>query len=114
MRALAAAVQAGTLDFDALSRMPDRIAHDALVALPGIGPWSAELYLLFCEGRPDIWPGGDLALQVALADALHLDSRPNAKAASRIAEAWHPYRGAAAHLFWWHYKRLKGRAGVPL
>ncbi|WP_040485758.1 DNA-3-methyladenine glycosylase family protein [Lutibaculum baratangense] len=114
VRALAAAVLDGRLDLDALFRMPDDEARAALVALPGIGPWTAELYLLFCEGRGDIWPAGDLALQVALMDALELPERPNALSAQEIAADWRPHRGAAAHLFWAHYRRIKGRSGVPL
>ncbi len=114
VRVLADAVHHGALDFAALGAMPDEEAHAALVALPGVGPWTAELYLLFCEGRADIWPAGDLALQVALADALGLEGRPAAREAAEIAAGWHPSRGAAAHLFWWHYRRIKGRAGVPL
>lgn len=114
VRVLADAVRSGALDFESLKKMPDPDAHAALVALPGVGPWTAELYLLFCEGRADIWPAGDLALQVAVADALGLEARPKPVEAQGLAEAWHPFRGAAAHLFWWHYRKIRGRAGVPV
>ena len=72
-----------------------------LVRIKGIGRWSAEIYLLFAEGRPDIWPAGDLAVQAGLHKLLGLDARPSEKETRELAEAWRPHRGAAA-IFTWH------------
>ena len=99
-RSLCALVEDGTLQLD---RLPadDKEAIDALTQIKGIGRWSAEIYLLFAEGRPDIWPAGDLAVQAALHTMLHLDARPSEKETRRIGERWKPYRGAMA-IFTWH------------
>ncbi|MEM8827677.1 MAG: DNA-3-methyladenine glycosylase 2 family protein, partial [Pseudomonadota bacterium] len=90
------------LDLDALPA-DDEGAIAALTAVKGIGRWSAEVYLLFAEGRPDIWPAGDLAVQVAAGEILGLDARPTEKALRTLAEPWRPHRGAAAILCWHHY-----------
>ncbi|WP_454797640.1 DNA-3-methyladenine glycosylase family protein [Novosphingobium lindaniclasticum] len=99
-RSLCELVVAGTLDFDNLSEDDDE-AIDQLVRIKGIGRWSAEIYLLFAEGRPDIWPAGDLAVQAGLHKILALEARPSEKQTRQIAESWRPHRGAAA-IFTWH------------
>ncbi len=99
-RSLCELVVAGELDFTALPA-DDEAAIAQLVRIKGIGRWSAEIYLLFAEGRPDIWPAGDLAVQAGLAKLLDLPARPDEKATRERAEGWRPYRGAAA-IFTWH------------
>ena len=78
-------------------------AHAALTALHGIGPWTADIYLLFCLGHADAFPAGDLAVQEAARIAFGLRKRPDAKALTKLAEAWRPWRGVAAHLLWAYY-----------
>ena len=78
-------------------------AHAALTALHGVGPWTADIYLLFCLGHADAFPSGDLAVQEAARIAFGLRKRPDAKALTKIAEAWRPWRGVAAHLLWAYY-----------
>lgn len=99
-RSLCELVVTGELD---LARLPtdDEAAIAELTRIRGIGRWSAEIYLLFAEGRPDIWPAGDLAVQAGLARLLGLSERPDEKTARLLAEDWRPHRGAAA-LFTWH------------
>ncbi|MGH6747023.1 DNA-3-methyladenine glycosylase II [Novosphingobium sp. PhB57] len=99
-RSLCELVIAGTLDFDDLPA-DDEEAIAQLVRIKGIGRWSAEIYLLFAEGRPDIWPAGDLAVQAGMHKILGLEARPSEKEARELAEAWRPHRGAAA-IFTWH------------
>lgn len=99
-KSLAQLVIDGELDFDALP--PDDEAAIALLTkVKGIGRWSAEIYLLFAEGRPDIWPAGDLAVQEAVGRILRLEARPSEKKVRELAEPWRPHRGAAA-IFSWH------------
>lgn len=100
MRSLCELVVTGALDFDALPA-DDEEAIARLTQIKGIGRWSAEIYLLFAEGRPDIWPAGDLAVQAGLQKLLELDERPSEKTTRDMAEAWRPHRGATA-LFTWH------------
>jgi DNA-3-methyladenine glycosylase II len=101
-RSLADEVTSGRLD---LTNLPedDEEAIKALVAVKGIGRWSAEVYLLFAEGRPDIWPAGDLAVQIEIGRILGHDVRPSEKLTREVAEAWRPHRGAAAVFTWHHY-----------
>ena len=113
VRALAAAMVEGQLDIDALEAMPAADAVAALSAIKGIGPWTAEIYLMFCAGHPDIFPVGDLALQKAVAHAFELEARPMGKALAAIAEAWAPHRATAALLFWRYYAALGLSAGAP-
>ncbi len=115
LRAIASAMEEGALALDGLARLPADEAHAALTAVKGIGPWTADIYLLFCLGHRDILPASDLALQEAARVALALESRPDAKALHGIAERWQPWRGVAARVLWAYYKILKqGRDGVPL
>lgn len=100
VRSLCELVVADELDFSALPA-DDEEAIAQLTRIKGIGRWSAEIYLLFAEGRPDIWPAGDLAVQAGLAKLLDLPERPDEKATRARAEPWHPYRGAMA-IFTWH------------
>lgn len=113
LRAVTAAVEDG-LDLEAAAVLPVAEAVEKLVVIKGIGPWTAEVFLLFCAGHPDVWPGGDLALQAAVADALGLEARPDEKLCRDIAAAWAPWRGVAARLFWAYYAaRRDGREGAP-
>ena len=99
-RSLCELVVTGELDLTALPS-DDEEAIVLLTKIKGIGRWSAEIYLLFAEGRPDIWPAGDLAVQAGMAKLLGLEERPSEKEARALAEAWRPHRGAAA-IFTWH------------
>jgi len=106
-RHLAQAIVNGLFDIDGLALLPDDTARAALVARKGIGPWTADVYLLMCLGRPDIWPAGDLALQVALQAVKGLAQRPTLVEMEEIAVPWHPWRAVAARLLWHYY--LNGR-----
>jgi DNA-3-methyladenine glycosylase II len=99
-RSLCELVLSGDLDLENLPE-DDEEAIELLTRIKGIGRWSAEIYLLFAEGRADIWPAGDLAVQVGLGNLLGLEERPNEKDTRLLAEAWRPHRGAAA-IFTWH------------
>ena len=99
-RSLCELVAAGALDLHTLPEA-DEEAIAALTRIKGIGRWSAEIYLLFAEGRPDIWPAGDLAVQAGLHKLLGLEERPSEKLTRELAESWRPHRGAAA-IFTWH------------
>ena len=113
IKALADAVANG-LDFAGLEDKPTADVRSALVALHGIGPWTADIYLLFCLGRKEVFPAGDLALQIAVAKGIELTERPNATALAEIVDQrWSPEGGAAAHLFWAFYRQLKsGKDGI--
>lgn len=100
-RSLCELVEAGALDFDALPA-GDEEAIASLTAIKGIGRWSAEIYLLFAEGRRDIWPAGDLAVQEGVKRLLALPERPAEKATRELAQGWSPQRGAMA-IFTWHF-----------
>ena len=106
-RSLADEVLSGRLNLDALAES-DEEAIAELVRVKGIGRWSAEVYLLFAEGRPDIWPAGDLAVQVALGRIMGLADKPSEKLARELAEPWRPHRGALAIFTWHHYKMPQG------
>ena len=107
-QAITAAVHNGELNFQSLNDMSDQEAHAALLALPGIGPWTADIYVLAALGRADICASGDLALQLAAQDLFALNERPSPKAFLALAEAWRPWRSVAARLLWSHYRGLKG------
>lgn len=110
--ALAEAVERGDVDFAALPSAADAEAHEALIALKGVGPWTAAIYLLFCEGRMDIWPPGDVALQHAYGAAAGFDGPIPARKLDQMAESWAPHRGLAAHILWTYYAHLRGRAPI--
>ena len=114
LRAIATAASKGAIDLEALGGMQADDARDALVALHGIGPWTADIYLLFCLGNADAWPAGDLALQEAARLAFGLKQRPDAKAMAKLGEKWRPWRGVAAHLLWAYYHVVKRRVGAPV
>jgi DNA-3-methyladenine glycosylase II len=109
LKAIAQAAATGALDCEALSVLPAESAHQALRAIHGIGPWTAESYLLFCLGHPDAWPAGDLALQEAARLAFALKTRPSAKDITAMAEPWRPWRAVAARLLWAYYGAVKRR-----
>jgi DNA-3-methyladenine glycosylase II len=100
------------LNLDVLANEDADTAHNTLTAHHGIGPWTADVYLLFCLGHGDAWPAGDLAVQEAVKIGLGLKTRPTAKQMAALAEPWRPLRGAAAHLWWSYYRVLKKREGV--
>lgn len=112
LRALAEAETDGRIDFAALEALDDEAAMAALVALPGIGPWTAETYLMFCQGRMDLFPAADVALQEAIRWLDGLDARPTADQARARAEIWQPWRSVAAHLLWAWYGGVK-RGEIP-
>ena len=113
LKAIARAVTEGAIDLPSLADMPAEEAHQTLTALHGIGPWTADIYLLFCLGHADAWPAGDLALQEATRLLLGLKARPTAKEMGPLAEAWRPWRGAAACALWAYYRAAKKRDGAP-
>jgi len=100
------------LNLDVLAEEDADVAHATLTKLHGIGPWSADIYLLFCLGHGDAWPAGDLAIQEAMRIGLNLKKRPTEKEMQPLAEPWRPLRGAAAHLWWAYYHAVKQREGV--
>lgn len=108
------AVSTGAIDLDAVGEMDADAAHQLLTALHGVGPWTADIYLLFCLGHADAFPAGDLAVQEAARIALNLRKRPDPKALTKIAESWRPWRGVAAHLMWAYYHVVKRREGISL
>ncbi len=112
VRGLAEACAEGRFDFAAISALPDGDAIAALTALTGVGRWTAETYLMFCEGRLDVFPGGDVALQEAMRWADRAETRPREAEAYRRADLWRPYRGVAAHLLWRCYGAVK-RGEIP-
>lgn len=112
IRACAAAVASGALPIGDLGRMSPEAAQASLVAVPGIGPWTAGIYLMFCIGHPDGFAAGDLALQEAARLAYGLADRPDARRLSEMAEAWRPYRTVAAGVLWAYYRQVKNREGV--
>ena len=112
LKNIARELAAERLNFDVLANEDVDAAHNVLTALHGIGPWTADIYLLFCLGHGDAWPAGDIAVQEGVKVGLGLKERPNAKQMIPLAEPWRPYRGAAAHLWWAYYRVLKKREGV--
>jgi DNA-3-methyladenine glycosylase II len=114
LKEIAKAIAGGRLDCDALPDLPADAAHAALCAIHGLGPWSADIYLLVCLGHPDAWPAGDLALQEAARLALALSARPTLKETIVLADSWRPWRGVAARLLWAYYRAIKQRDPAPL
>jgi DNA-3-methyladenine glycosylase II len=106
--AIAHRCNSGALDFNAIAAMDDGGVREALLALPGVGPWTVDIYLLSNLGRTDAWPAGDLALQVAAQNLLALEARPSPKQMDELARNWQPHRAAAARLLWAHYRNMKG------
>ena len=112
LKNLARELASERLNLDVLANEDADAAHNTLTALHGIGPWTADVYLLFCLGHGDAWPAGDLAMQEAVKMGLGLKTRPTPKQMAPLAEPWRPLRGAAAHLWWSYYRVLKKREGV--
>ena len=113
VRAIAEAIVEGRVDLPRCEQAPAEEAIAEMVAVRGIGAWTAECYLLFCAGHRDIFPAGDLALQAAVGYALDHETRPTAKAVTEIAAAWRPHRSVAARLFWAYYGSIHRREVVP-
>lgn len=111
-RALAAAFADRRLSAPGLAAMGDAEAVAAITAVPGLGPWTAEVYLLFAEERPDVFPAGDIAVAGAAAALLGLPGRPDPRALRTLAEAWRPARALAARLLWHHWRHLTGRPSL--
>jgi DNA-3-methyladenine glycosylase II len=109
LRSLAAAALDGALRLEALSEMGDAEAIAHLAAQRGLGPWTAQVHLLFAEGRPDVFPHGDVALAASLAHLKGLPERPAPRALTAMAEGWSPWRSLAARLLWHHWRHVTGR-----
>jgi DNA-3-methyladenine glycosylase II len=107
MKTIAAAILDGSLDLKRVRAMPDDIAREHLTAVKGIGPWTADIYLMSSLGRADIWPVGDVGLQAAITRALKLKKRPNEKQMEKLSRIWQPWRTIAARLFWTHEDSLR-------
>jgi DNA-3-methyladenine glycosylase II len=114
LKAIAKALDRGDLDLKSLVDLPAEDAHATLTAIHGIGPWTANIYLLFCLGHSDAWPAGDLALQEAARLLFKLRTRPTVKEMQPLAEPWRPWRGAAACVLWTYYRVAKRRDGAPI
>jgi DNA-3-methyladenine glycosylase II len=112
LKAIAKAIEHGDLDLAGLTALAADEAHGLLTAIHGIGPWTADIYLLFCLGHADAWPAGDLALQEAARLLFALKARPSSREMGPLAESWRPWRGAAACLLWSYYRVAKRRDGV--
>lgn len=112
LKGVARELVAGRLNLDVLAEEDADAAHNTLTKLHGIGPWTADVYLLFCLGHGDAWPAGDVALQEAIKVGFGLATRPTEKQMAPLAEPWRPLRGAAAHLWWSYYHAIKKREGV--
>lgn len=108
---LAREIAEGRLDLEGLHGLDDEAAVLEITRIKGLGRWSAEIYLLFALRRTDIWPAGDLALQVGMQRLRGLRKRPDPKRMIKLAECWRPYRGAAAHFLWHYYAKAPFRAG---
>jgi DNA-3-methyladenine glycosylase II len=114
LRAIAKACSSG-LDLTRLERASDADIHGALTAVTGIGPWTADVYIMFCLGRADGWAPGDLALQIAAQRALELPERPDKLQMLELAQRWRPWRGVAARLLWAYYAAHKQqRTAAPV
>jgi DNA-3-methyladenine glycosylase II len=114
LKEIARAVARGKLMLGSLGELTAEDAHAALTAVHGIGPWTADIYLLSCLGHADAWPAGDLALQEAARVAFGLRARPTAKEMVPLAEPWRPWRAVAARVLWTYYRSVKGRDGAPV
>ncbi|MER8463656.1 DNA-3-methyladenine glycosylase [Mesorhizobium sp. M1396] len=101
------------LDLHHLCSLDAQEAITTMTAVSGIGPWTAEVYLLFAAGHPDIFPARDVALQSAVGHALGIDPRPPEKTLIQLAESWSPWRGVASRLFWSYYRETRGRDAAP-
>ena len=114
LRSIAAAVSESRLPLPRLADMDADEAHALLTGVKGIGPWTADIYLLFCLGHADAFPAGDLAVQEAARVAYALERRPSDKEIRALAERWRPWRGVAAKVLWAYYRIAKAREGAPV
>lgn len=114
LKAIATAITSGELDLAGLGAHDADAAHRFLTSVHGIGPWTADIYLLACLGHSDAWPAGDLALQEAARVALALEQRPTTRQMGPLADPWRPWRAVAARLLWSYYRAVKGREGAPI
>src|SRR5580692_8649904 len=114
LKEIARAVARGDLALATLGDIDAEAAHAALTAVHGIGPWTADIYLLASLGHADAWPAGDLALQEAARVAFGLKTRPTTKEMLPLAEPWRPWRAVAARVLWTYYRAIKGREGAPV
>ncbi len=108
----ARALAAADIDYARLRDVPDAEVISTLVAVPGIGPWTAEIYAMFSLGRPDIFAPGDLAMQEAARVLFDLPARPTERVFRQMAEAWSPWRSVAARALWAYYQHIKSREGI--
>ena len=106
-RELASALKIGSLDLSGLNKLTDQNARQDLMQIKGIGPWTADIYLIVALGRPDIWPNGDLALAAAIEQLYGLSKRPSSKQMHRMSQKWRPWRAVAARLLWHLYLNKK-------
>jgi DNA-3-methyladenine glycosylase II len=114
LKAIARAIVNGEINLAMLVDLPADEAHAALTALHGVGPWTADIYLLACLGHADAWPAGDLALQEAARLAFGLKARPTTKEMAALGDQWRPWRSIAARVLWSYYRLVKGREGAPV
>ncbi len=110
---LAARVLEGSLDLSAVAALPDAVGRSKLLAVPGLGPWSIDIYYLMALRRPDVWPDGDLALAAALKEVKGMDDLPTRERQQSIAARWSPWRSIAARLLWAHYLAARGQYSPP-
>jgi DNA-3-methyladenine glycosylase II len=110
LRELGSAAATGTLDLDGLADLDDTAVRRALCAIPGVGPWTADVYLLMALRRPDVWPAADIALATSARRVKQLPERPDPVALERLAEPWRPWRAVAARLLWHAYLEGRGRS----
>ena len=106
---LAARILGGRLDLTAVARGPDDVGRQVLLGVPGLGPWSVDIYYLMALRRPDVWPRGDLALALALREVKRLDGLPTKDKQQALASAWVPWRSVAARLLWMYYLAARGQ-----
>jgi DNA-3-methyladenine glycosylase II len=109
-RGIAEQCRDGVLDFDELGMLNDEDARRRLQMVRGIGPWTSDVYLLFALRRPDVWPWGDRALAVSMAEGLPLPEVPSYDEADELAKAWRPWRSVAARMLWHAYLKRRGRS----
>ncbi len=114
LTSLSQAVLTGAIDLDGICVIEGEEALRQLVSLPGIGPWTAEVYLMFCAGHADIFPGGDVALQTSVGRAFAMEVRPSSRQLVETARSWSPYRSIAARLFWAYYAATMRREALPI
>lgn len=106
---LAARILGGGIDLAAMARSPDNVGRSTLLAVPGLGPWSVDIYYLMALRRPDVWPQGDLALAAALNEVKRLRCLPTREEQEDLTSGWAPWRSVAARILWAHYLAARGR-----